>query len=80
MEFEHRADLPLAHGLRALVADALQLGEEHLPVAVLARVGEIRVKAPAKTPEASIAGAKRAPSSLVQLMISIGALVSKPAA
>src|SRR5690348_8749156 len=32
---------------------------------------------PAKTPEASIAGAKRAPSSLVQLTSSIGALVTR---
>ncbi len=34
------------------------------------------VNAPANTPEATIAGAKREPSSLVQLMTSIGANVS----
>ena len=35
-----------------------------------------RVNTPANTPERSIAGAKREPSSLVQLTTSIGALVS----
>jgi hypothetical protein len=36
------------------------------------------VNAPANTPEESIAGAKREPSSLVQLTISIGRSVSIP--
>jgi hypothetical protein len=49
-----------------------------LPSMVLAAIGVVERVTPAKTPEASMAGAKRAPSSLVQLVTTIGCLVLMP--
>lgn len=76
MQLEMRAELALADRLRAAITDLVQRVAEALAVAVLAAVGVVLVNTPANTPEHSIAGAKREPSSLVQLITSIGALVS----
>ena len=65
-----------AAGSGAAIADRLERLAEADAGAVGARAAQSRVNTPANTPEAIIAGAKREPSSLVQLTTSIGALVS----
>ena len=57
------------------IADSLEFIEEYFPFAVFAGIGKLLSNNPAKTPEESMAGAKRAPSSLVHVTISIGAAV-----
>jgi hypothetical protein len=77
VKLEHRAKRMPAGFLGAPVADAIEFISEFLAVAIFATVRIVgREYTPANTPEANMAGAKREPSSLVQLTISIGALVS----
>ena len=77
VKLEHGAEPVAARFLGAAIADAVELVAEASAVAVFARHKRSpRVNTPANTPDASMAGAKREPSSLVQLTISIGALVS----
>ncbi len=67
VEFQHRMHLARADLFVANPANALEYFAEHFAIQIRARLGIVfRVDA-ANTPEASIAGAKRAPSSLVQL-------------
>ena len=76
VQLEQGAELVAAHRLRAAVADPLQLVAEALALAVLAGIGVVGREHAGIDARASMAGAKREPSSLVQLTTSIGALVS----
>ena len=79
VQLEHRMHLARADRLVAHPADALQLVAEALALGVRAVIGVVlRRGRPAKTPDASMAGAKRAPSSLVQLVTTIGCFVLMP--
>ena len=75
MQLEEGGELVATGAARPAIADFFERRAEALAVAILARMGKVALKAPAKTPEAIIGGEKREPSSLVQLITSIGAKV-----
>ena len=72
VQLEERRQRMGAAALRPAIADRLERLAEADPGAVGPRRLS-RVNTPPNTPDAIIAGAKREPSSLVQLMTSIGA-------
>ena len=76
MHLEESRQSVIAAALRSAIADLVQRVAECFAAAVGARAAQSRVNTPANTPDAIMAGAKRAPSSLVQLTTSIGAKVS----
>jgi hypothetical protein len=75
VQFEEGRELARAARLAAAVADGVECVKATPPRSWRA-AAQARWNTPAKVPEASIAGVKREPSSLVQLTTSIGAKVS----
>ena len=73
VQLEEGRQRMLAAALGAAIADPVQRRAEGRAVAVLPRRAQSRSNTLANTPEATIAGAKREPSSLVQFTTSIGA-------